>query len=537
MLNLFGARLTFSLSGIAAILLALIATPAAAAERGGTLVMIVQPEPPTLASYISTAGPVGQVATKVFDGLLEYGFDLKPRPSLAESWETSADGKTITFHLRANVKFHDGQPFTSEDVRFSIMDVLRKHHPRGQATFRELLAVETPDPLTAVFKLDAPAPYVMMALSSYESPILPKHIYGSGDILAHPNANQPIGTGPFKFVDWRRGEYIRLDRNPTYWKQGQPYLDRIVARFINDSATRTAAIESGEAHLAGFGAIPFSDVKALQSNSMLAVTTRGYEMQSPIVELDFNTRLPPFDNVKVRQAVAYAIDRRFAIDNVWFGFGKVATGPISSNFAATGMYTPDVHSYDVPDGKELANKLLDEAGYPRKADGTRFEIVHDITPYGEEWQRFGEFVQQELAKVGIKASLRYQDVPSWLKRVYTDYDFSLTSNWIQTLADPVIGVDRLYHSRQIRRGTVFVNDSGWSSPSTDALMDKAAVEVDPIKRNAFYADFQKQVVDASPLVFVLELRFATVYNKQFKDLIVSPLGIYSSFSQAYQSKQ
>jgi peptide/nickel transport system substrate-binding protein len=241
--------------------------------------------------------------------------------------------------------------------------------------------------------------------------------------------------------------------------------------------------------------------------------------------------------VKVRQAVAYAIDRKFAIDNVWFGFGRAATGPISSNFATTGIYTHDVRSYDVPNGKDIANKLLDEAGYPRKADGTRFEIVHDITPYGEEWQRFGEFVQQELAKVGIKASLRYQDVPTWLKRIYTDYDFSLSSNWIQTLADPAIGVHRLYHSNQIRRGTVFVNDSGWSSPSTDALMDKAAVEIDPAKRNALYADFQRQVVDASPLVFVHELRFATVYSKQFKDLIVSPLGIYSSFSKAYQSKQ
>lgn len=537
MWNLPRSRYIDIAGGVAALLMVLIFAPAIAAERGGTLVMVVQPEPPTLASYISTSGPVGQVTTKIFDGLLEYDFDLKPQPSLAESWDTSADGKTITFHLRSNVKFHDGQPFTSEDVRFSIMDVLKKHHPRGQATFRELQSIETPDPQTAVFKLNAPAPYIMAALSSYESPILPKHVYGSGDILSHPNANRPIGTGPFKFVDWQRGQYVRLDRNPSYWKQGEPYLDRVVARFINDSSTRTAAIESGEAHVAGFGAIPFSDVKSLENNPTLAVTTRGYEMQSPIVELDFNTRVPPFDNVKVRQAVAYAIDRKFAIDNVWFGFGRAATGPISSNFATTGIYTHDVRSYDVPNGKDIANKLLDEAGYPRKADGTRFEIVHDITPYGEEWQRFGEFVQQELAKVGIKASLRYQDVPTWLKRIYTDYDFSLSSNWIQTLADPAIGVHRLYHSNQIRRGTVFVNDSGWSSPSTDALMDKAAVEIDPAKRNALYADFQRQVVDASPLVFVHELRFATVYSKQFKDLIVSPLGIYSSFSKAYQSKQ
>jgi peptide/nickel transport system substrate-binding protein len=515
----------------------IVLTPAAAQQRGGTLVMIVQPEPPTLASYTSTAGPVGQVATKVFDGLLEYDFNLKPQPSLAQSWEMAPDGKTITFHLRRDVKFHDGKPFTSEDVKFSIMDVLKKHHPRGQSTFREVSDVQTPDPYTAVFTLNKPAPYIMMALSSYESPMLPKHVYGTGDILAHPNANKPVGTGPFKFVEWRRGQLMRFDRNPDYWKQGRPYLDRIVARFISDSATRTAAIESGEAHIAGFGAIPYSDVKALEAKPNLAATTRGYEMQSPIVSLDFNTRKPPFDNVKVRQAVAYALNRQFVIDNIWFGFGKPSTGPISSNFAVSGIYTPDVRNYNVPNGKEIANKLLDEAGFPRKADGTRFEIVHDLTPYGEEWQRFGEFVQQELAKVGIKMTLRYQDVPTWLKRVYTDYDFQMTSNWIQTLADPVIGVHRLYHSNQIRPGTVFVNGSGWSSPETDKLMDQATVELDAAKRNELYHEFQKKVVEASPLVFVHELKFVTVYNKKFADLIVSPLGIYSSFAGAYEVKQ
>jgi len=201
------------------------------------------------------------------------------------------------------------------------------------------------------------------------------------------------------------------------------------------------------------------------------------------------------------------------------------------------MYTDKVLRYDVPDAKERAEKLLDEAGYPRKADGTRFEITHDITPYGEEWQRFGEYTQQALAAVGIKATLRTEDVPTWLKRIYTDYDFNLTNNWIQTLADPVIGVHRLYHSNQIRPGTVFVNGSGWSSPETDALMGKATVEVDAKKRNALYHELQTKLVEAAPYVWVHELQFVTVYNTSFKDLIVSPLGLYTSFSQAYQAKK
>ena len=524
------------LAVVAVVGLVLPAEEASAQKRGGTLVMLVQPEPPTLASYISTSGPIGQVTSKIFDGLLEYDFSLKPVPGLAESWKVSPDGKTITFTLQKGVKFHDGKPFTSADVKFSVLDVLKKVHPRGPATFREVTEIDTPDSHTAVFRLSGPAPYLLMALSGYESPMLPKHLYEGQDIKASKYANAPVGTGPFKFVEWQRGQFIRLDRNPDYWKSGRPYLDRIVARFVADSATRTATIEKGEAHIGGFAAIPWPDVKTLAKLPTIETTTKGYEMSSPIVQLDFNTRKAPFDNVKVRQAVSYAVSRKAVIENVWFGWGRPATGPINSNFAPVGFYTSQVRKYDVPNGIETANKLLDEAGFKRGANGVRFEIVHDLTPYGEEWQRYGEYVQQVLAELGIKATLRYEDVPTWLKRLFTDYDFQLSSNWIQGLADPVIGVHRLYHSRQIRPGTVFVNESGWSSPRTDELMDQATVELDPKKRAALYHEFQKLVVEAAPLVWVHELQFVTVYNKQFKDLIVSPLGLYASFDRAYQDR-
>src|SRR5205823_5531658 len=199
---------------------------------------------------------------KVYEGLLEYDFSLKPLPGLAESWTVSPDGKTITFRLQKGVKFSDGKPFTSGDVKFSVLEILRKLHPRGAITFRDVTDIETPDEHTAVFRLAKPAPYLMMALSGYESPMLPKHL------------------------------------------------------------------------------LEGTDVKALAKLPHIETTTRGYEMQSPIVQLDFNTQRPPFDNQKVRQAISYAINRKFVIDNIWFSFGKPATGPISSNFAVAGLYTP-----------------------------------------------------------------------------------------------------------------------------------------------------------------------------------------------------
>jgi peptide/nickel transport system substrate-binding protein len=514
----------------------LIPQTVSAQKQGGTLVMIVQPDVPTLASYMGTSAPIGMVTAKIYDGLAEYDFNLRPIPGLAESWVIAPDGKTITFKLRKQARFHDGKPLTSADVKFSVLEVLKKIHPRGASTYRDVTDIETPDPHTAIFKLRNPAPYMMMALSSYESPIVPKHLFEGTDIKNSPYANKPVGSGPFKFVEWKRGQYILLDRNPDYWKKGQPYLDRIVVRNIPDAATRTAALEKGEAHYAGMAAVYYSDVRHLEKLPQITVDTKGYEMSSPIVELNFNTKRKPFDDVKVRQAISYAIDRKFVIDNVWFGFGKPATGPINSNFAASGIYTADVKNYNVPNGIEIANKMLDEAGYKRGANGIRFEIIHDLTPYGEEWRRFGEYVQQVLERLGIKATLRYEDVPTWLRRVYTNYDFYLTNNWLQNLADPAIGIHREYHSNSIRPGTVFVNCTGWSSPETDKLMDQATIEPDPKKRAALYHEFQKKVVEAAPNVWVHELKFSTVHPKNLKDIVVSPLGVFSNFDQAYFAK-
>lgn len=509
-------------------------TSAWAQKQGGTLVMIVQPEPPTLASYLSTSGPIGMVASKIYDGLLEYDTELQPQPGLAESWQVSPDGMTITFKLRQGVVFHDGKPLTAADVQFSIMEVAKVTHPRGPNTFAAVTAVETPDDHSVILKLSEAAPYMMMAFSGYETPIIPKHIFGQGDLRSHPNANNPIGSGPFKFVEWKKGQYIRLDRNDAYWKEGQPYLDRIVARIIPDPSTRTAALEKGEAHFAAMGAVPFNDAKKLASIPSLIVTTKGHEMISPVSELLLNTERKPLNDKAVRQAIAYALDRQFIIDNIWFGYGKPATGPMSSNFAPSGLYSDKVKTYQMADGVDKANGILDAAGYKKDADGVRFELMHDSLPYGQEWTRFGEYVQQALGKIGIKVTIRQEDVARWLKRTYTDHDFDTTANYLYNLSDPVVGVHRAVHSSTIRPGTVFTNGSYWSDPKTDELLNQAKVEPDATKRGALYAEALAFVAEEIPIIWVHEMNFPTVINNQFADVIVSALGVYSNFDRAYK---
>ncbi|MEO1602699.1 MAG: ABC transporter substrate-binding protein [Pseudomonadota bacterium] len=508
--------------------------PSLAQNSGGTMVMVTVPEPPNLASYLSTSGPIGQVVTKVYEGLIDLGDGFEIKPSLAKSWETSADGLSITFTLQEGVTWHDGTPFTSADVQHAIMNVLREVHPRGGATLKVIEAVETPDPLTAVFKLSEPAPYLLVALNGYESPITAKHLFEGGDPRENATANAPIGTGPFKFVEWEKGQYVRMDKYEDYWKDGQPYLDRVVVRFIADAGTRTAAMENGEIHFGAFGAIPNIDVPRLAEMDTIEVTTKGYSYFAPIMQLQFNVEKAPFDNPDVRKAIAFAMDRQFVIDNVWFGFGKPATGPISSAFEATGLYTTDgVTDFTVADRMEKANAMLDAAGFPRGSDGIRFKIVHDLTPYGEDWRRFGEYTKQVLAELGIEAELRYEDVATWLKRLYTDYDYEFSSNWLFGLPDPVLGVHRQYHSNQIRPGTVFVNGTKWSTPETDALMDAAKTETDPAKRAEIYAEFQQKIVDASPIVFMHEMEFTTVYASKLKNAVIGPLGVYHSFADMY----
>jgi peptide/nickel transport system substrate-binding protein len=502
-------------------------------QRGGTMVFIVQPEPANLAAYMSVAGNIPPITTQIYEGLVGYDWNLKPIPHLARSWDISPDGRTITFHLQDGVTFHNGAKFTSADVEYTFMHVLKQVHPRAPIVLHELTSVETPDPLTAVFHLAHPAPYMMMALSGFDAPILCKALFENTDASNNPTANHPVGTGPFKFGVWERGQYVRLDRNPNYWQPGLPYLDRLVGRFIPDASTRSAALETGEVHYAAYSAVNYADVTRLKANPILDTTSKGYELFAGMSEIEMNEHRPPFDKREVRQAVAYAIDRQFIIDNIQYGFGKPATGPISSTFKASGIYTDDVLRFDVPDRIAIANRLLDEAGLPRKEDGMRFATTLEVNSFGQQWQRQAEYIKQALAVVGIDVTLRSEDTGAWLRRVYTDYDYAMNEPFVSNGSDPVIGVQRQYVTNQIRKGIVFVNNSFYSNKQVDDLFAAGAEELDPTKRAEIYHQIQKILVIDSPLIWLTETQYVTVFNKKLHDATTGPLGTYSAFDRAW----
>ena len=517
---------------LVAIALMMSSFAAKAQEAGGTLAFLVQPEPPTLASYVSTSGPIGLVMPKVYEGLFDYDNDGKMVPMLAESYEMSADGKTVTFKLRKNVRWHDGKPFTSADVKFTILEVLKKVHPRGPNSFREVSRIDTPDDHTAIFHLDNPAPYMMRSFSAYESPMVPMHLLEGQDVKSASLANNPVGTGPFKFVEWKKGQYIRLDKNEDYWQEGLPYLDRIVGRFIPDASTRTAAMENGEVMYAAYNAIPNIDAVRLKERDDIGVTTDGYSMINPMALIEFNTIEGPFVDPAIRRAISTAIDRRFMIDTIFFGYGKPATSALSSNFKATNLHAA-MPNYPETGDVAAANAMLDAAGFAKDANGVRMRAVLDIIPYGEDWRRAGEYLKQVMGDIGIEVELRYEDVPTWLKRVYHNYDFEMNINYFYQLPDPVLGVHRHYGTNQIRQGTHFVNSSRYSNPELDALLDSGSKEPDAAKRTATYKEIQEILAQDMPVVNLFELEFLTVYNTQLKGAYGSAMGAYGSFREAW----
>ena len=255
-------------------------------------------------------------------------------------------------------------------------------------------------------------------------------------------------------------------------------------------------------------------------------------MINPMALLEFNTKEGPFVDAAVRRAISTAINRQFMIDTIFFGFGKPATSALSSNFKATGLHA-EMPNYPANGDVAAANKILDDAGYKKDSDGVRMKGTLDLIPYGEDWRRGGEYLKQALKDIGIELELRYEDVPTWLKRVYHNYDFQMNLNYFYQLADPVLGVHRHYGSNMIRKGTHFVNSSRYSNAGLDALLRAGMTQPDATKRTAIYKEIQTILARDMPVVNLFELEFLTVYNTKLKGAYGSAMGAYSSFSGAW----
>ncbi|MWD29366.1 ABC transporter substrate-binding protein [Aquicoccus sp. SCR17] len=496
-------------------------------QTGGTLNLVVQPEPPTVMLGINRLGPVSYVGSKIYEGLVTFAPDMTPLPKLAKSWDISDDGLTYTFHLQEGVKWHDGEPFTSADVVYSFGEYLPEAFSRTRGVMDRVEEISAPDDRTVVFKLKEPYAAFMIIFDSTGGTIVPKHIYEGTDIFKNPANETPIGTGPFKFDEWSKGRYIHLVRNDEYWQDGRPYLDELYFHIIPDANSRAIAFEQGQVDVLRGGDVENIEVNRLGDMEGVDVTTDGWEFYDPLAIINVNTRHEPLDNPKVRQAISYALDREFMIDAVFGGFGKPAYGPMTER---TPYYDPEVltdYSFDM----EKAKALMEESGV--EAEGGVYATLDLMPlPYGETWQRHGEYIRQQLKEIGIETNVVSVDVAGWVERTTTG-KFDITTNFTYLLGDPAMGVGQTYRSNnQLNRGTA-ANVDGYENPKVDDLFAEGARTLDPGKRQEIYSEAQKIISADAPVIWSHQMEYPTVYRSKIHDLITTAPGLNEGFADVW----
>jgi peptide/nickel transport system substrate-binding protein len=478
--------------------------------RGGTVVVAIVSDPGHLNPAITTSGATHAASELLYNGLLGRDERGDPVPELAESWQVEQGGAVYRFRLRDGVKWHDGMPFTASDVKFTFEEVLLKFHARTRASMGGLLAgIEAPDDRTVIFRFKQPYAPLLYQLDATEAPIIARHVYQGIDPQTNPANSNPIGTGPFKFVSYAKGTEIRLAKNPAYFKPRLPYLDGLVMRIIPDLSVQVLALENGEVDF--LWELPGPVQSRIKGDSRFQTARTGYHPggSNCIMTMSFNLERPILKELRVRQAVAQALDRQTFLTQILFGDGKVAAAPISSEIPwahAAGLSMPR------PDRAE-AEKLLDGVGWKKEgegprtargvagvADGTRLsiEFLHFPT-----FAKYGELVRQQLGVVGIGVVLKPLEPAVFAPTVFKDRNFD--SNVISYCngPDPEIGVRRMYHSSQIGPAP-FTNAAAYRNPRVDALFDEASRSVERDKRSRLYRQIQEIVVQELPYYWLVE---------------------------------
>ncbi len=473
---------------------------------GGTLV-VASADPGALNPAITTSGITHPVTGQIFNGLVRLDRDFKPQPDLAKSWDVSDDLKTYTFYLEEGVTWHDGQPFTAADVKFSFEQVLVQFSQRTRAALGPVLAsIVTPDPNTVVFNLKQPYAPLLELLDEDNGAILPKHLYEGTDPLTNPANAKPVGTGPFMFESEQKGAQITLVRNPNYFKEGHPYLDQVVFRIIPSPPQSLQALQTGEVNLILFPIPPLVD--QLRKMPDVVVTEDGREGFARVIRLIPNLRRKPFDDVRVRQAMAYAVDRDFIAKTVYAGLFQPATGPISRGLEWA--YTDDVQKY--PRDLDKARALLDDAGLKPGPDGVR---LRSSFIFDQSFASAADLLKQQLGEVGIVLDLQVMDFNAWVKKLYIDWDFDLGYSQLTDPPDPDFGAKSVFTCANIVK-VPFVNGEGYCNPKVDDLFTRAATETDRQARAELYKEAQQVIVEEQPQIFLVDGIGPWAYSSRFQ---------------------
>jgi len=493
---------------------------------GDTIIEASIGEPSTLLPVLASDSASSDINGLVYDGLLRYDKNLRLEGVMAESWEISPDNLTITFHLRRGVKWHDGAPLTSADVLFTYQMYINPQVPTSYAEdFKQVAHAEAPDPYT--FRVIYRQPYAP-ALESWGAAIHPKHLLDGKDVTKSPLGRAPIGTGPYRFVEWKPGEKLVLEASPDYY-DGQPYIRRVVYRIIPDSSTQFLELQSGGLDFMGLTPIQYStqtDTPAFRRGfNKYRYLAFGYSY------LGYNLRKPLFQDVRVRQAIAHAIDKQELIDGVLLGLGRAATGPYKPD---TWVYNPNVKNY--PFDPAAARTLLEAAGWhDGDGDGVReragqrlaFTIV---TNQGNDLRaKTAEIVQRRLKEVGIDVQIRVVEWATFLKEFIFPGNFDATIlGWT---GGPEPDQYNIWHSS--KTGPRELNFIHYRNAEVDELLERGRRTFDQAERKRIYDRFQEILAEEQPYTFLYVPEALPVVARRFRGIEPAPAGISHNFIKWY----
>lgn len=444
------------------------------------------------------------------DGLMSYDRDGERIPRLAESWTISDDGLVYTFYLRHGVKWSDGEPFTAEDVIFTIKKFAQYNTYLGRLD-QLTKSVEVPDDHTVVLTLTQPLTATLDLLDKEVFPIMPAHVYGDEDVVSHPANRAPVGLGPFMFKTWNQGQSIEFVRNPNYWEEGKPYLDAVVFALIPNEQQRLNALKRGEIDWMQPSPAQYAEVEASAKDGDFVFQNIKTNAPSRST-IDFNMRIAPTDNLLVRRAIFQAIDRERIVRDVYRGFASTAKNAIPVQFKR--LHDPSI-DYDAlfPYDPEAAGKLLDEAGYPLK-DGKRLDIEFTY-PTTNVLGSIAKIVQANLEAIGINVDLVVMETQLWIDKVYKKNDFQMSLIYLTGRTNPVLGIDRSFVCNE--NNVPFANPTGYCNAELDKVaLEAAQAPLD--EQREHYSKYAQIVAEDLNEITLTNAQQYEAYSKKFQNM-------------------
>jgi peptide/nickel transport system substrate-binding protein len=474
--NRFLRRSMVALFGAAVLVATSLGSVATAQEptSGGTLKAALTGEPDTLDPATSTIYTGAQVYDNIFSKLISVDENNEFYGVLATDWE-QIDDTTWVFDLVEDATFHNGEPFTPADVVYTFERILDPATASGYAPlFDAIDSVEATGDHQVTFHLKTPfGPFLNNLANNGQ-------IVNQVAIESMDPAREPVGTGPFEFVEWVQGDHVTLKKNEDYFRDGLPYLDEVIFRFLLVDQSRIEGLRSGE--LDWVDAVPLQQLPALREDPEFNYVTNPTAGIPDFLAL--NTTQPPFDDPALRQAVALAVDLPQIRDIAYFGAGEVGSQEVPSG---SPWYSEGAGALDRD--VEAAKAILEEAGIE-----TPITIDYLGLPQYPELLKTGEVVREQLKEIGIEMNIEPVDVSIWFDR-FINGDYQITSAYQERTIDP----DNFY--ALVLRSGADINTTGYSNPELDALIDEARTETDEATRKELYDQIRAIVVEDAPIIF------------------------------------